>query len=154
MKIWRIAYDAPLSGLGYLVWVDDTPLGPFLDEGSPAPAGACYRTLETDVAAPAWVASIQLPPPVPAPPLPVPARVPLYKLRSALHLLPGRPPYATKLDEANALATAVGGDVAIGWEYAEAIDRASPTLAAMLPRLGITPAETDAIFIAADGVVL
>ncbi len=52
MKFWRVAFDTPLSGDGYLVRADDLaiaePIGLFCADGSLAPAGACYTTVQTE----------------------------------------------------------------------------------------------------------
>lgn len=87
------------------------------------------------------------------PPLPVPAQVATWQLKIAMLQTPSKAGGGrTLLDDANALAAAAGGAVAIAWAGATTVERTSPTIAAMAPRLGLSDADIDALFIVAQGV--
>jgi hypothetical protein len=86
--------------------------------------------------------------PAPAPPA-VPASVTMRQARLALLA-------AGKLETVNsAIASMAGaeGDVArIEWEYAREVRRDSPLMASMMPVLGMTDAEIDALFVTAESL--
>jgi hypothetical protein len=88
-----------------------------------------------------------------SPPL-VPSNVETWKLKVAMSRVASKSGAAGKsvLDDANALAVAVGGAVSLAWNEAATVDRTSVTIAAMAPRLGLSDADIDALFIVAQGV--
>ena len=89
------------------------------------------------------------------PPPPVPANVETWKLKIAMSRVASKANVGKSvLDDANALAAAVGGAIALAWAGATTVDRTSSTIAAMAPQIGLAAADIDALFIAAQGVVM
>ena len=83
----------------------------------------------------------------PPQPVMVPASVALWQAKAALSAV-------GKLDTASALVTAIGGNVALAWEYGNTIDRSSPAMAAMGARMGLSFDDLDKLFIAAAGIAI
>ena len=83
----------------------------------------------------------------------IPPVVPKWKLQIVMHEMPSRKGLPTLLDDANAIVSAVGGVAQIAWQNATDIQRDSPTLAALAPGLGLSDAEIDAAFVAAESVI-
>lgn len=82
------------------------------------------------------------PPPAEASPPAVPASVTARQARLALH-------GAGLLTQVEAAIAAAGGAVQIEWEYATAIERASPLLATIAAGLEMSGAQIDALFVQA-----
>lgn len=135
----------------------------FEDQGVTYPPGAIYGRILLEPGVP------YDPPPgfilgedggevlhAPATAEPVPASVEAWQLRIAMLNTPSKMEHANKsvLDDANALATSVGGATLIAWLGAPLIDRASPTIASMAPALNLSSADIDAIFVAATKVAM
>lgn len=82
----------------------------------------------------------------PPPPPPIPTRVTMRQARRALY-------DAGLLDHVNAAVAAFPGDIGdkarIDWEYAQDIKRDDPIVQAMIPSLGLTEPQLDALFTAA-----
>lgn len=77
----------------------------------------------------------------------VPQAVELWQAKAALSAV-------GKLEAANQVVIALGGSIALAWQYKPTIDRSSPTVAALAERLGITSDDLDHLFIAADAINL
>ena len=56
---------------------------------------------------------------------------------------------AGKLAAVEAVVSAAGGETKIWWDEALSFDRANPAIAAMGAAVGMTPADIDALFVAA-----
>ena len=56
------------------------------------------------------------------------------------------------LNDVDSACAAAGGDLAIYWEYAAEIERSSPRTLELAAALGLTPAQVDALFIAAAAI--
>ena len=56
------------------------------------------------------------------------------------------------LAAADAAAAALGSEAAIAWQFSTTIGRASPALAAVQARLGLSDAQVDALFVAAAAI--
>lgn len=82
----------------------------------------------------------------PPPPPPIPTRITMRQARRALY-------DAGLLDHVNAAVAAFPGDIGdkarIDWEYAQDIKRDDPIVQAMIPSLGLTEPQLDALFTAA-----
>jgi hypothetical protein len=86
----------------------------------------------------------------PAPPAPaVPVSVLMWQAKAALAAQPSPTAGQTMLDVTNAAVTAIGGTVAIFWEYATTLARDDPNVASLGATLGLSSAQIDALFIAA-----
>ena len=79
------------------------------------------------------------------PPVPVPAEVPQWQARRALHA-------AGLLASVETAVAAASQDIQITWEYAPNIVRNSPFIAALAPALGLTDAQIDDLFRAAAAI--
>ena len=77
----------------------------------------------------------------------VPETVALWQAKAALAAV-------GKLDAATQIVTALGGNVALAWEYGNTIDRDSPTVLAMSAQLGLAPEDLDKLFVMAAGFIL
>ena len=120
------------------------------------PAGQCHNRIYVDPD------SGYIPPeglllgpdaPMYEPPPPVPATVATWQLKVVLRQTPSKQnPGKSLLDDADALAAKVGGPTLLAWNGAATCDRASPTLLALAPHLGLAAADIDAAFVAAAGV--
>jgi hypothetical protein len=89
----------------------------------------------------------------PAPPVQVPPEIDLWKAKAVLLEQPSRHAAGkTLLDDANAAVAAAGGAVALAWGNSAKLTRSSPTLEALGAALGLTAADLDALFVAADAV--
>lgn len=75
----------------------------------------------------------------------VPASVKMWQAKAALAA-------SGKLEAANAAVQGAGGAVALAWEYAPDVSRASAAVAAMASAIGLSSADVDALFIAADAI--
>ena len=85
----------------------------------------------------------------------VPPTVERWQLQALLAEMPskiGGP--STILADANAMVAGQPQAVQIAWANAPTIDRASPTLAALAPALGLQPSDIDNAFIAAAQISL
>ncbi|MCR6497091.1 hypothetical protein LJB71_14855 [Thermomonas sp. S9] len=113
--------DQPIAGR-------QTPIAP-----PPAPWPDGQRPNWTGVE---WTMLAYPPPPAP---VPVPDAVTPRQIRQALNR-------AGLRDAVEAAVAAAGRDVQDWWEFALTIERAHPMVEAMLPALGLTPAQADDIF--------
>jgi hypothetical protein len=76
----------------------------------------------------------------------VPVSVTRFQARAALYM-------ANLLDDVDAAVAASGNVLAqLAWADAQAFERSSPTIAAMAAAVGLSAAEVDALFIAADQI--
>lgn len=82
----------------------------------------------------------------------VPDQVEAWRIKAILVSMPGRIGGGTLLEDANVVASKAGGVAAIAWNGAPFFTRASPTIAALAPTLGLEPADLDRIFIEAAQV--
>jgi hypothetical protein len=78
----------------------------------------------------------------------VPASVHMWQAKAALQA-------AGKLDAATAAVTGSGNQaIMLAWEYAPEISRNSASVAAIGVAIGLAPADIDALFLAADAIVV
>lgn len=85
----------------------------------------------------------------------VPVSVGRWQLQSVLSQMPSKSNAGkTMLDDANTLAAAQGIVVQLAWDNAPTVERASPTINALAGAIGLSQADVDAAFVAAERVVL
>jgi len=94
---------------------------------------------------PGWAYSNGVFTPPAAQPIPVPQSVSRFQALAALH-------NAGLLDAAQAAVTAAGGLPLLAWNNAQSFERGSPTIASLAAALNLTPAQLDALFIAASQI--
>lgn len=75
----------------------------------------------------------------------VPISVALWQAKAALFAV-------GKLDAASTMVSAIGGNVALAWEYGNTIDRNSPTMQSLATHLGLSVDDLDNLFIAASKI--
>ena len=81
----------------------------------------------------------------PPPPVPVPQSISRFQAMAELSI-------AGLLSAATAAATAAGGIPLLAWQNAQSFERESPTIASLAAALNLTPAQLDALFIAASQI--
>ena len=87
-----------------------------------------------------------------APPPTVPAQVTMAQAKVVLFAAPKIGAGPTLLDDANAAVQAIGGVALIAWTTSDILSRDSTTMATVQARMGLTDAQVDALFIAADAI--
>jgi len=128
------------------------------------PDGSQQSCLVTDQA---WVAAGNTPTPAPAPAAVIPQSVAMWQAKAALQTTAFTPTSAqisavpslsgatNLLAAASALVTAENNEVLTAfWTGTATIQRVSPVLASIGAELGLTPAQIDALFVAANAISL
>ena len=141
----------------YLQVSNGNYIDPF--SGQTVPQGKAINRTMYDPADPipcppgiSWVPDDGAPLWAPSYPRSPPRQVSNAAMRMALFACSGTETGKTLLDAANAACATAGGDAAIYWEYGTTVDRDTPLIAWMGTALGLTPAQVDALFIAAAAI--